>query len=110
MAVSKKKTSAKNKKSKATKSSTTLSKQNKARAALKKAAILMENVENPAHSYGHKKMNLKKDFVLSTNAKTYSQNLSATNNVTRGDIVARQESPQRRIISGASLNKKGRLD
>ncbi|MBC7466469.1 MAG: hypothetical protein H7256_10800 [Bdellovibrio sp.] len=63
--------------------------------------------EGPAHSPGHKKM--KNKFNLTSGAKIHTQTQAALNNLTRGAIVARNESPQRRIISGASLNKKGRL-
>lgn len=63
--------------------------------------------EGPAHSPGHKKM--KNKFNLSSGVKIQTQTQSAVNNLTRGAIVSRNESQQRRIISGASLNKKGRL-
>lgn len=107
MATVKKKATAKSKKRPTNKAKASSKRKVKSSAKLTSASI--ENISNPAHSYGHRKMNLKKDFDLDTSAKTHTRNLSATNNVTRADIVARQESPQRRIISGASLNKKGRL-
>lgn len=75
-----------------------------------KSSQVKEPVEfSLAHMNGHKKMNLKKDFNLRSSTKTMAESLSATNKLSRGDLVARKESPQRRIISGASLNKKGRL-
>lgn len=56
--------------------------------------------QNVAHSPGHQKMNLK----------SHPQNSSAMNNMAGDDIIHRNESPQRRIISGASLGKKGQRD
>lgn len=63
--------------------------------------------EGPAHSPGHKKM--KNKFSLSSFAKIQNQSEAASNKLSRSAVVARNESQQRRIISGASLNKKGRV-
>ena len=67
------------------------------------------NFASPAHSYKHKKMNLKKEFKDGNSTKTLKQDQSAANNMPRSESVRRHESPQRQIISGASINKKGRL-
>lgn len=108
MAAGKKKTTTRAKKASApvkSKAKTTSKKVNPAKGNSPQDAVEF----SLAHMNGHKKMNLKKDYNLRSSTKTMAESLSATNKLSRGDLVARKESPQRRIISGASLNKKGRL-
>jgi len=65
-----------------------------------------EELLNPAQSPGHRKMNLKAQKGK-PGAKVVPQNDSALNNMARDERITRNINPMRRIISGASLNKKG---
>lgn len=56
------------------------------------------------------KTNLKEQFAAKTGDKTHPQDESAMNHMSRADIIARNKSPQRRVISGASIEKKGQRD
>ncbi len=68
------------------------------------------DLQDLSHSQGHRKINLKKVFSETTGGKSKSQNPSALNFSTGSERVLRAKSAQRRIISGASINRKGRLN
>jgi hypothetical protein len=67
-----------------------------------------EDEPNPAHAFGHQKMNLKKNSTLSSSTKTLRENQSAVNNLSRSEMISRKESPQRRIMAANTNNRKGR--
>ena len=65
---------------------------------------------DPAHSPGHRKMNLK-DQLKKENAsaqKTHPQNDSALNNMSPS-VVIKRNSVHRKIITGATLGKTGQM-
>lgn len=60
-----------------------------------------------AHQPGHRKMKIA-GIGEATSDKTRIQE-SALNNLTKGDLVRRKNSNNRRIITGAALGKTGRI-
>ncbi len=62
-----------------------------------------------AHSPGHRKMNIQKEFSHKSGMKTEPQNESAMNYMARNDSIKRTTSSQRRVITGAALGKTGRV-
>ncbi len=61
-------------------------------------------------SKGHRKLNLKRQLPGATGDKSRPQNRRALNEMSRAEKIHRTKTPERRIISGASINRKGRLN
>ncbi len=59
-------------------------------------AVIPERQKDAAHSPGHRKMNLKENFLVKTGEKTQIQQ-SAERNLSRGEKMAQISTPQRRI-------------
>jgi len=66
------------------------------------------NDNNPAHSPGHRKLNIIDNFPEHSGAKVHIQE-SAVNNLANVDKMKRVNSKNRRIITGAALGKTGRI-
>jgi hypothetical protein len=66
--------------------------------------------KDSAHSPGHKKLNLKEQTSENSGGKVHFQNEAALNQMSDSDRIHRNESAQRRTITGASLGKKGQRD
>lgn len=60
---------------------------------------------DPAHALGHRRLSVK---ASPKGKKTRVQDESAENNMARNDRIKRNESNQRRIITGAAVGKTGR--
>ncbi len=74
-----------------------------------KSALFTTTEKDPAHSPGHRKMNLKDKFAQTSGVKNQPQNMSAVNNMSRADLIQRQSGTNRRIITGAAMGKTGRI-
>lgn len=109
MSTKKSKTTSKPKKSLIRKIAESITGKKAASSRAKKSKHIDEQEESPAHNYDHKKMNLKKNYRTDSSHKLSRQDRDTANNVSRSDLIQKHESQQRRIISGASINKKGRL-
>ena len=109
MSTKKSKTATKPKKSIVRKIADFVTGKKAASSRAKKYKDRSEQEDSPAHNYEHKKMNLKKNYKTHSSHKVVQQDRDVANNVSRSDQIQKHESQQRRIISGASINKKGRL-
>lgn len=73
-------------------------------------SLYMNVHPDPAHSPGHRTMNLKKQFKKEhTGPKTQPQNESARNHMTRAAGFKRTAATNRRIITGAAVGKTGQI-
>lgn len=64
-------------------------------------SVYMSPHSDPAHSPGHRKMNLKAD------SKKIKK--GSTSRITRADKIQRTSATNRRIITGAALGKTGQI-
>ena len=64
---------------------------------------------DPVHSPGHRKMNLKSKFDEARGVKLSSQNVSTIKNIAASNRVQRIFTRNRRVITGATLGKTGRI-
>lgn len=64
-------------------------------------SIYMSNATDPAHSPGHRKMNLKDS--------SYPQKQAPQTRMTKADKIQRTSATNRRIITGAALGKTGQI-
>lgn len=64
-------------------------------------SLYMNAVSDPAHSPGHRKMNLKEN--------SRAEKRGPKNRMTRADRVQRTSATNRRIITGAALGKTGQI-
>ena len=64
---------------------------------------------DPAHKPGHRKMNLKDELKEQSGQKVETKSHDALNSLTRGEQTRRNTLNMRRLIPGASIEKKGRV-
>jgi hypothetical protein len=64
-------------------------------------SLYMKTTKDPAHSPGHRKMNLKEN--------SQAEKRGPKNRMTRADRVKRTSATNRRIITGAALGKTGQI-
>ena len=64
-------------------------------------SLYMNAASDPAHSPGHRKMNLKEN--------SRAEKRGPKNRMTRADKVQRTSATNRRIITGAALGKTGQI-
>ena len=72
----------------------------------KTVSHLNHNGKDPANAQGHRKMHIPES--VETNVTLKQKGHSAINRTTDGDLIFQKESPHRRIIPGASIERKGR--
>lgn len=75
---------------------------------VKKNILFKTEQIDPAHSYGHRKMNLNENLPKHSGAKVQLQD-SAINTLANSDKIRRTNSKNRRIITGATVGKTGRI-
>lgn len=63
---------------------------------------------DPAHSPGHKKMQKTDKFTEHSRGNVHMQE-AAANTVSKSEIIRKQNSRHRRIITGAAMGKTGRI-
>ncbi len=63
---------------------------------------------DPAHSPGHKKMQKIDKFTEHSRGNVHMQE-AAANTVSKSEIIRKQNSRHRRIITGAAVGKTGRI-
>lgn len=82
----------------------------KAKASEPKEAhsLFMSAPQDPAHSPGHRKMNIKDNFASTTGSKTQTQG-SAAKHLARADKIKQTSATNRRIITGAAIGKTGQI-
>lgn len=93
------------KRSLSTKKTTSSLKKNK---TIPKKVVLKPEVADPAHSYGHRKLNIIENFPENSGPKVLLQE-SAVNTLSNSDKMRRNNSKNRRIITGATIGKTGRI-
>lgn len=78
------------------------------KSAAPKSEFISPQQQSPAHSPGHRKVNILDNFTDKHGTKVHLQD-SAVNQMTRADQIRRTSKTNRRIISGAAVGKTGRI-
>lgn len=73
-----------------------------------KSEFISPQKQSPAHSPGHRKVNILDNFTEKHGSKVHLQD-SAVNQMTRADQIRRTSRTNRRVISGAAVGKTGRI-
>lgn len=68
----------------------------------------VSDVNNPSHRFGHRKLNIIENFPEHSGSKVHLQE-SAVNNMANSDRIKRTNSSNRKVITGATIGKTGRI-